>query len=213
VPTKKAYDIWTRRRAAKQQRKTFVLGGLKSCRIAATLTQKELADLIGSNQTTIADLESWDTADLHMIRRLCDALRIVPEDLVYSTSVADEIIRESQEWRARNGFGDGDAQRRHLVNRIKRGAHYASAPGTVLLRGLKGRRVAAGLSQRELAEMIGTNQATVQQLEKGTYRGAYMQTVRRLCRALGVSPADLICLESSNKGDGDVSMAGRPSGR
>ena len=96
-------------------------------------------------------------------------------------------------WRARNGLSGGSAERRRQINRIKRRGHPGNAPGTVLLRGLKERRAASGLSQRKLAEMIGTNQATISELEKGTHRGAYMQTVRRLCAALGVSPADLIC--------------------
>jgi transcriptional regulator with XRE-family HTH domain len=194
VPTKKAYDIWTRRRAARQQRVSLRLGGLWYCRIAAALTQKELADLFGSNQTAIADLESWDTADLRTLKMLCEALGMAPEDLHYPGIVDDKTLRASQGFRARHGFGDGDAQRRQQVNRIKKGA-YAVAPGTVLLRGLKERRVAAGLSQRKLAEMIGSNQATIQQLEKFTRRGAYMKTVRRLCQALGVSPADVICRE------------------
>ena len=51
------------RTAAKQQRETVRLGGLKSCRLAAGLTQKELAERVGSNQTTLADLENWDKAD------------------------------------------------------------------------------------------------------------------------------------------------------
>ncbi len=195
MPTKKAYDIWTARWAAKQQRVSVGLQGLQSCRIAAALTQRELADLIGSNQTTIADLEVWDTTDLRTLKRLCEALRLAPEDLIYPGVVDDEILRAKQGRRARHGFGNGDAQQRQQVNRIKRGAYTTPAGGAVLLRGLKERRVSAGLSQRKLAEMIGSNQATVQQLEKGTHRGAYMQTIRRLCHALGESPADLICRE------------------
>jgi DNA-binding XRE family transcriptional regulator len=200
VPTKKALDIWTRRRAAKQQRVSVGLQGLQSCRIAAALTQKELGDLIGSNKTTIADLEIWDGADLRTLKRLCEALRLAPEDFIYRGIVEDQTLQDTQAWRARNGFGDGDAQQRQQVNRIKRGARYTGAAGTVLLRGLKERRIAAGLSQRKLAEMIGSNQASIQQLEKGTRRGAYMKTVKKLCRALEVSPADVICKGSVERG-------------
>jgi DNA-binding Xre family transcriptional regulator len=199
VPTKKAYDIWTARRAAKQQRVSVGLQGLWYCRIAAALTQRELADLIGSSQTAIADLEDWDTTDLHTLKRLCETLRLAPDDLVYRDVVDDTILQATQGRRAKYGFGDGDAKQRRQVNRIKKGAH-AYAPGTVFLRGLKERRLAAGLSQRKLAEMIGSNQATVQQLETVNRRGAYMKTIRRLCQALEVSPADLICRGSNKRG-------------
>jgi DNA-binding Xre family transcriptional regulator len=53
--------------------------------------------------------------------------------------------------------------------------------------------------------MIGTNQNTIQQLESQR-RGAYPKTVSKLCQALGVEPADLMCIESkanTNKGDGN----------
>jgi transcriptional regulator with XRE-family HTH domain len=52
----------------------------------------------------------------------------------------------------------------------------------------------AGLSQEELARMIGTNLTTIRRLEKKYGgRSAYAKTVRKLCQALGVRPADLIC--------------------
>jgi transcriptional regulator with XRE-family HTH domain len=54
--------------------------------------------------------------------------------------------------------------------------------------------MAAGLTQRQLAAMIGTNQTPITQLEKKyASRGAYVSTIRKLCQALEVSPADLIC--------------------
>ena len=60
------------------------------------------------------------------------------------------------------------------------------------LRGLWSCRMAAGLTQRELAEMVGTGQGTIHDLER-QQRGAYPKTIRRLCAALDVEPADLIC--------------------
>ena len=167
--------------------------GLWSCRVAAGLTQKELAEAAGTNQTYVAELESWRNADFCTFRRLCEELEAAPEDLASRRGVQDPAVLEGRAWRARNGLSGGSAERRRQINRIKRRGHPGNAPGTVLLRGLKERRAASGLSQRKLAEMIGTNQATISELEKGTHRGAYMQTVRRLCAALGVSPADLIC--------------------
>ena len=49
----------------------------------------------------------------------------------------------------------------------------------------------AGLSQRELGEKAGVSPGTVYKLENGL-RGAYPATLRKLARALGVAPADLV---------------------
>jgi transcriptional regulator with XRE-family HTH domain len=65
---------------------------------------------------------------------------------------------------------------------------------------LKARRLEAGLSQRELARMVGTNQTTIYQLEKEfASRGAYMKTIRKLAEVLKVQPADLICSDPGRK--------------
>lgn len=85
--------------------------------------------------------------------------------------------------------------RREQVNRLKRQSDVVKRRVTVRLHGLKPCRLAAGLSQRELAQMIGGNQWTIAQLENEGGRGANMVTIRRLCRALKVMPADLICRE------------------
>lgn len=113
------------RRAAKQQRESKRVADLRACRVAAALTQRDLAAMVGSNQTTIADLEIWDEADLCMLQRLCQALQVAPDDLVYRLNVDDEILQANQEWRTLNGFGDGNIQRRREVNLIKRHGYYA----------------------------------------------------------------------------------------
>ncbi len=59
------------------------------------------------------------------------------------------------------------------------------------LPGLGDARKRRGLTQRELAALARTGPATVSDLEKG-HRGAYPSTVKRLCRALGVTPSDLM---------------------
>ena len=46
------------------------------------------------------------------------------------------------------------------------------------------------VSQRELADMIGSTQATISQLEGGK-RKARPRTIRHLAEALGTSPRDL----------------------
>lgn len=59
------------------------------------------------------------------------------------------------------------------------------------LRGLRACRLMAALSQRDLAERIGTHQSTICALESQN-RGAYPRTIRKLCEALKVEPSDLI---------------------
>ena len=44
---------------SKDQLDVAPVEGLRACRVAAALTQRELAELVGSNQTTIANLEKW----------------------------------------------------------------------------------------------------------------------------------------------------------
>ena len=93
---------------------------------------------------------------------------------------------------------DERAERRRRVAAIKRGATSANAGRSYLLRGLWACRLAAGLTQRQLAEMIGGNAATVRELERGR-RGAYASTIRKLCEALGVAPEDLLCGDDTER--------------
>ena len=59
------------------------------------------------------------------------------------------------------------------------------------LPGLRDARRRQGLTQRELAALAGVGAGTISDLEVGS-RGGYPATVKRLCRALGVTPAELI---------------------
>jgi DNA-binding Xre family transcriptional regulator len=61
----------------------------------------------------------------------------------------------------------------------------------VFLPGLWSVSVCAGLTQRELAGLIGSYPSTICALESQT-RGAYPRTLRRLCEALGAEPTDLM---------------------
>jgi DNA-binding Xre family transcriptional regulator len=86
---------------------------------------------------------------------------------------------------------------RRQVDAVKRlGRDYKSRG--VHLPGLWACRIAAGLTQRDLALAIGSNQATIHELER-LLRGAYPKTVRRLCEALNVQPADLLCAEATEQ--------------
>jgi transcriptional regulator with XRE-family HTH domain len=50
---------------------------------------------------------------------------------------------------------------------------------------LKARREALGLSQRAVAELIGTSQSHISELETGKVHGIGINTAERWCRALG----------------------------
>jgi DNA-binding Xre family transcriptional regulator len=90
------------------------------------------------------------------------------------------------------------AERRRQVAAIKEGAQTNNDGRSYLLPGLRACRLAAGITQRELAEKIGGTQATVRELERG-YRGAYVSTIRKLCEALEVVPKDLLCGSDANQ--------------
>ena len=90
------------------------------------------------------------------------------------------------------------AGRRRQAMAIEQGARSANNGRSYLLLGLWACRLASGLSQRDLAKRIGTNQSTVRMLERGQ-RGAYVSTLRRLCQALEVEPEDLLCGNSGKK--------------
>jgi len=84
------------------------------------------------------------------------------------------------------------AENRLRVEAIKDGARTANGGRGYRLGGLWACRLAAGLTQRQLAELMGGSQTTVRELERER-RGAYVGTIRRLCEALGVAPEDLLC--------------------
>src|SRR5215208_7463325 len=86
---------------------------------------------------------------------------------------------------------------RRQVDAVKRLGRDTNSRG-LLIPGLWACRIAVGLSQRDLAMAIGSNQATIHELER-SLRGAYPKTVRSLCAALLVEPADLLCAESTEE--------------
>ncbi len=185
------------RRAARQKRGLVPVEGLRIYRVAAGLTQRELAEVVDSNQTTIADLERGNKADLNMLGQLCQALTAAPEDLTSASNVQGAPLWDGRGSQAEETFEEERTARRQQVNRIARELwRLGIGSSSIKLGGLKARRLEAGLSQRELARLVGTNQTTISELEKKyASRGAYMNTIKKLCRALGVSPADLICKE------------------
>jgi len=57
---------------------------------------------------------------------------------------------------------------------------------------LRKRREALGFSQRELARLVHTRQATISDLERGTLKNPGVAIVRRLAQTLGVTTDWLI---------------------
>jgi transcriptional regulator with XRE-family HTH domain len=175
----------------RRRRPTVFVPGLKACRLAAALSERDLAEMVGTSHATINNLEVNDV----MLERLCQALKVWPEDLTNDEAVENTAPQGGSEQRSASVVSDEErAERRREVNRIKGDFALRYSTSAISLGGLKARRLEAGLSQRELARVVGTNQTTIHQLEKRYGgRSAYAKTIRKLCQALGVRPADLIC--------------------
>src|SRR6185436_12235571 len=62
---------------------------------------------------------------------------------------------------------------------------------------LRRHREAAGLSQEALAERAGLSAGGIGALERGVRSAPQRETVRRLARGLGLSPADAAALEAA----------------
>ena len=85
-----------------------------------------------------------------------------------------------------------EIERHRQVAAIKKEARSLNGGRSYLLQGLWACRQAAGLTQRQLAGMMGSSQTTIRKLERQS-RGAYPKTIQRLCKAMGVTPEDLLC--------------------
>ena len=64
---------------------------------------------------------------------------------------------------------------------------------------LRQAREAAGLSQLALGELAGVRQATISELESGKTRRVDLEVLDRLCRALNVTPGDLLEIETRRR--------------
>lgn len=53
-------------------------------------------------------------------------------------------------------------------------------------------RTAAGLTQRELAILVGVTETTIRNLERNRNGVEQLERVAKLCKALNCGPADLI---------------------
>ncbi len=75
---------------------------------------------------------------------------------------------------------------------------YIAVMTPVVLR-LKPLRKARGLTQAELADLIGVRRATIADLENGASRQETLDLIERLCKALQVEPGELIVREKWGK--------------
>ena len=78
---------------------------------------------------------------------------------------------------------------------------------------LRKRREELGLSQRELARLVNTRQATISDLERGTLRNPGIDIVRRLAKVLGVTADYLIGMYEEEDEESaliDVGMSAAP---
>jgi DNA-binding Xre family transcriptional regulator len=89
-------------------------------------------------------------------------------------------------------------ERHRQVAAIKERARSLNGGRSYLLQGLWACRLARGLTQRQLADMMGSSQTTVRKLERLS-RGAYPKTVQRLCTVLRVTPEDLLCESNTER--------------
>lgn len=71
---------------------------------------------------------------------------------------------------------DGDDELRELVEQATLHAQVASS--------IYEARTAAGLTQKQLAELIGTRQSVISQLEDADYEGHSLSMLRRIAAAL-----------------------------
>jgi DNA-binding XRE family transcriptional regulator len=89
------------------------------------------------------------------------------------------------------------SERSREISAIKKQGRNRRGRG-VPLPGLWACRTATGLTQRELAMLVGSSQGTITSLEHMS-RGAYPKTTRRLAAALKVEPVDLLCAEATEE--------------
>jgi len=77
----------------------------------------------------------------------------------------------------RRKFVDGDATRAAEVERERTNAEVAQL--------IYDRRVAAGLTQKQLAKLVGTTQSVISRLEDADYEGHSLTMLQRIAGALG----------------------------
>jgi ribosome-binding protein aMBF1 (putative translation factor) len=91
--------------------------------------------------------------------------------------MAEEHSRTDAVEILRRRFIDGDATRTAEVERERTYAEVAQL--------IYDRRVAAGLTQKQLAKLVGTTQSVISRLEDADYEGHSLTMLQRIAGALG----------------------------
>jgi DNA-binding XRE family transcriptional regulator len=91
-----------------------------------------------------------------------------------------------------------EAERRGQIQEIKKSVGRDQTARGARVPGLWACRLAVGLGQAELAERARVARTTIRGLERGNRR-AHATTLRRISEALGVTPADLLCVENAEE--------------
>lgn len=76
-------------------------------------------------------------------------------------------------------------------------------PKTILGENVRRRRLAAGLSQEELAERAGLHRTYVSSIERGQ-RNVAVENIYAIAEALGCTPGDLLPSRVEEEGSGGI---------
>jgi len=159
---------------------------LRRYRLATGRTQEDLADKAGLSLRALSDLERGVRSAPHpdSIRRLANALGLQGDDRVALMSAITEP-------------GGAETPGAHTENSSRRALSTSKPRSFGSL--LRQRRLAAGLSQDELAQRTGLSRRGLADLERGARNYPHGDTVRRIAEALGLSPADTAELIASGQ--------------
>jgi predicted ATPase/class 3 adenylate cyclase/ribosome-binding protein aMBF1 (putative translation factor) len=151
-------------------------------RLATGLSQEDLADKAGLSVRGLSDLERGVRSAPHpdSIRRIANALGLQGEDrfeLLGTIPERDRAFTESSTLAERSS------------------ASKSKSFGAIL----RQRRLAAGLSQDELAQRSGLSRRGLADLERGARNYPHGDTVRRIAEALGLSQSDTAALIASGQ--------------
>lgn len=91
--------------------------------------------------------------------------------------MGDGIDRSDAAGILRRRYVDGDARREAGVTRERTHAEVAQL--------IYDRRIAAGLTQKQLAQLVGTTQSVISRLEDADYDGHSLSMLQRIATALG----------------------------
>ena len=178
------------------------LPGLGRCRLAAGLSQDELAGRARVARETLCKIERGRPATQETVRRLA-AVLAVPPDVLAGTVMGPGGEREPRFPEPATTRADPSApgaEAAHVMDSpgvggytaepTRAGTHLRASRTSGRLPGLRTWRTVAGVTQEELARRAGLARETLIRIEN-QQRGARPQTIRRLADALLVAPSTL----------------------